>query len=280
MSFKSVRAVITGGGITLLLLVVLASSRLWKMKLADKEVEVVELVELTILEPAPEEPPLDESEELLEEEIVEDLTPPVPESELLEIEALEAPELPLTTVKFNPTVKVDIMAIDRAPAVLPKKPVYKPKPKPVYKPKPKYTSKTSSSKSKYTPKSTYTPKAKPKYTPKAKPKTTYQPKPKPKPPAPKPYYSTGELDGTPRQIRQGSFSWPSRAKGTSGTVVLTVELSTSGRVSVISVNSTTDSALTEAAKRIAKGSRYTSPTKNGQKVKARFRKTYKLVKPR
>ncbi|MGB0326701.1 MAG: energy transducer TonB [Akkermansiaceae bacterium] len=95
----------------------------------------------------------------------------------------------------------------------------------------------------------------------------------------KDYYSTGELDGLPTAIRTGQFRWPSRARGLSGKVRLLLEIDQNGRVSVIKVMSTSDPALSAAATRVARGSRFTSPRKNGQKVKARFYKTYVLKKP-
>ena len=100
-----------------------------------------------------------------------------------------------------------------------------------------------------------------------------------KPVAKKSYYSSGELDGIPQTIRMGGFRWPSHAKGTTGRIKLLLEINESGRVRVISVVSSTNSSLNTSAKRVAAGSRFTSPRKNGQKVKARFYKTYNLKKP-
>ncbi len=100
-----------------------------------------------------------------------------------------------------------------------------------------------------------------------------------KPVAKKSYYSSGELDGIPQTIRMGGFRWPSHANGTAGKIKLLLEINESGRVRVISVVSSTNSSLNTSAKRVAAGSRFTSPRKNGQKVKARFYKTYNLKKP-
>jgi len=251
----SIRAVMTGVAVTVILISVLAASRLIREQAVDDKQEIVEIE--TLINPE-EEPPLEELEdEPQEEEVVEDITPPIPALDLMISPELDAPALPISSVKFNPTMSVDIMAIDRAPAPLPvKKVVRKIAPKKV-KPKAK---------------------AKPKYKPKPTPKPT--PKPKYKPPTLKSYYQPSELDGRPREIRQGSFTWPSRAKGTSGTVSLYIEISSSGRVTVLSVRSSTDPALSEAAKKLARSSRYTAPKKNGKAVKARFSKTYKLIKPR
>ena len=99
-----------------------------------------------------------------------------------------------------------------------------------------------------------------------------------KPVAKKSYYSSGELDGIPKTIRTGEFRWPSHAKGTTGEIKLLLEIDESGRVRVISVVSSTNSSLNTSAKQVATGSRFTSPRKQGQKVKARFYKTYNLKK--
>ena len=115
--------------------------------------------------------------------------------------------------------------------------------------------------------------------PSAPAKPTYEKPTIPKPVAKKSYYSSGELDGIPQTIRMGGFRWPSHATGTTGRIKLLLEINESGRVRVISVVSSTNSSLNTSAKRVAVGSRFTSPRKNGQKVKARFYKTYNLKKP-
>ena len=115
--------------------------------------------------------------------------------------------------------------------------------------------------------------------PSAPAKPTYKNPTIPKPVAKKSYYSSGELDSIPQTIRMGGFRWPSHAKGTTGRIKLLLEINESGRVRVISVVSSTNSSLNTSAKRVAVGSRFTSPRKNGQKVKARFYKTYNLKKP-
>lgn len=115
--------------------------------------------------------------------------------------------------------------------------------------------------------------------PSAPTKPTYEKPTIPKPVVKKSYYSSGELDGIPQTIRMGGFRWPSHATGTTGRIKLLLEINESGRVRVISVVSSTNSSLNTSAKRVAVGSRFTSPRKNGQKVKARFYKTYNLKKP-
>lgn len=102
------------------------------------------------------------------------------------------------------------------------------------------------------------------------------PKAPPRPPAPvvKSHYDVKELDGKPRLIRHGSTTFPSslaRRGITRGTVVLEVELSTAGRVSVRRVISTQYPDLASAARRVALGSRFTPPKKQGQAVKAIMR---------
>lgn len=263
----SVRAIVTGVAATAVLIAVLCASRLFRV---TPEAEKTEVVEISAYLPPPEEPPMDEAEDEPEEqEVVEELSPPIPALDLMVSPELDAPALPVSSVKFNPNMSIDVMEMDRAPADLPVRKVVKP----VYKPKVK----APSAKPKITPKS------KPKAQPKSKPKPVSKPKPKPKSipkPVLKSYYSSSELDGKPREVRQGSFTWPSRAKGKSGTVSLYIEISTSGRVSVLSILSSTDAALNDAAKKLARSSRYTSPKKNGKSVKARFSKTYRLINPR
>lgn len=252
-----IKSIISGSVITAILISVLASTRLMSTTAETKELELFELEQI-MMEPPPE-PPMEEEE--LEETSETLPQPPIPSLDLIQDTAVDTVALPLTQASFNPELDVNSFEIDRAPADLP---VVKTKPK--YTPKPK-----SKPKRKYTPKPT----KKPKYTPKPK------SKPKPAPPRKvvKAYYSTGELDGSPRAIRQGSFTWPRRAKGTSGTVRMVLEISTSGRVKVISVTSSSDPNLISPAKRVASGSRYTPPLYRGKPVKARFTKTYHLKKP-
>lgn len=96
----------------------------------------------------------------------------------------------------------------------------------------------------------------------------------PPPPAAKSHYNANELDGTPRILRQGSFVFPAslaRNGVTRGTVMLEVELSTTGAVSFRRVISSTHPDLIAAARRVAAGSRFTAPKRNGQPVKAIMR---------
>jgi periplasmic protein TonB len=93
-------------------------------------------------------------------------------------------------------------------------------------------------------------------------------------PVEKSHYSASELDGTPRLLRHGSASFPSalaRQGIKSGTVVLEVELSTSGSVSIRHIVSSTHPELIPAARSVASSARFTPPTKNGKAVKAIMR---------
>ena len=96
------------------------------------------------------------------------------------------------------------------------------------------------------------------------------------PPTPvaKSHYDANELDGTPRLLRHGSATFPSslaRQGISRGTVVLEVELSTAGSVSVRRVVSSTHPDLVAPARRVAAGARFTPPKRNGQAVKAIMR---------
>lgn len=96
----------------------------------------------------------------------------------------------------------------------------------------------------------------------------------PPPPIAKSHYSTSELDGTPRLLRHGSATFPSslaRQGVSRGTVVLEVELSASGSVSVRRVVSSTHPELVAPARAVAASARFTPPKRNGEAVKAIMR---------
>lgn len=100
------------------------------------------------------------------------------------------------------------------------------------------------------------------------------PRPPPPPPPVRDAYSVGELDATPRLLRHGSAAFPpslARQGITTGTVVLEVELSPRGAVTVRRVVSTSHDELVAGARRIAAASRFTPPTRNGQAVSAVMR---------
>jgi protein TonB len=110
--------------------------------------------------------------------------------------------------------------------------------------------------------------------PRADPPPSRPPPPRPPPPPVRDTYSVGELDATPRLLRHGSAPFPPRLaqRGiTTGTVVLEVELSPRGAVTVRRVVSSTHDELVAGARRIAAASRFTPPTRNGQAVSAVMR---------
>jgi protein TonB len=89
------------------------------------------------------------------------------------------------------------------------------------------------------------------------------------PPVPKSEYSLGELDGQPRLLRNPSVVFPRGIKDAdSGHVVVQVAILPSGRSEFIAVVSSTHDELIPLAQRIANGSRFTPPTRQGEAVKA------------
>lgn len=244
------KSIFSGTLITAILVGVLAATRLMDTSVEENDLILYEIEEIT-MSPEPE-PPLEE-EDMEEEELAESLPQAaIPVMDLLTDVSIDSTPLPLTSASFDPKLAVSPFEIDREPADLPvvKSP---PRPKPV------------AVKRTYAPKSTPKPRSKPSPVPRVMTKSSYAP---------------SELDRDPRELRQGSFTWPSSAKGTSGTVKVLLEISTSGKVSVLSVVSSSDAKLVSAAKRVASGSRYTAPTYRGKPVKTKFYKTYHLKKPR
>ncbi|MEM7012673.1 MAG: TonB family protein [Verrucomicrobiota bacterium] len=119
----------------------------------------------------------------------------------------------------------------------------------------------------------------PKPTPSA-PKATLRPvshiqKPQPKPkPTVRTTFDAGELDSKPRLRSAPSMSFPRELLKEGireGTVVVEVEIDTSGRVSVRRVLSSNHPRFTEIARSVAARSRFSTPTKDGKPVKAIFR---------
>lgn len=91
----------------------------------------------------------------------------------------------------------------------------------------------------------------------------------PAPPQPKSEYSLGELDQKPRLLRNPSVVFPRSIKDANGgSVVIRVVIQPSGRSEFVSVVSSTHPELIPLAQRIANGSRFTSPTRQGKAVKA------------
>lgn len=86
--------------------------------------------------------------------------------------------------------------------------------------------------------------------------------------APKSDYSVGELDQKPRLLRNPSVVFPRSIKNTnSGRVVVRVAIHPSGRSEFLAVISSTHPDLVPLAQRIASGSRFTPPTRQGKAVK-------------
>ncbi len=240
---------IVGIVLTAILLLVLALTRYLRPVVTEPKAVLteVETVDLT----APDEPPMPEADEPAS--AAEELPQPaLPELELLPVEADSPVALQQAPPPFRPQLSVDMMTIARAPAVLPATAVAKRIPR-----------KPTKSRVKTSP---------------HKPRRPIKPRAKPAP-AKKAYYRPSELDGRPRQLRVGRFTWPHGAKGHSGTVKLEIEIDTRGRVRVIRVISTTDPKLSVAAMKVARGSRFTAPKKHGVAVKLRYTKTYHLKKP-
>ena len=227
-------SILLGLAAAALLLVVLGLTRLIVGRTVEVDLEIRE-VEIAVLPEPPPPPPEDPPPEV----------PPPPPS-LVNIAAVPDPTrvpVPKATMPMAIDAPMDLFSADLAPAPLPvPAPVVRPRPKPTVKPKPRPT-----------PRST--------------------PKPPP-PPVVKSHYSAGELDGQPRLIRHGSTPFPtslSRQGVTRGTVTLEVELSERGSVRVRRVISATHPELVSGAKRVAAGSRFTAPKKNGKAVKAIMR---------
>lgn len=224
---------VVGIVVAAMLLAVLGLTRLLVPSGKLPEIELRE-IEITQMPEPPPPPP--------EEEPPPDAPPPPPS--LTEVSDVPDPTrvpVPKADVPMDLTMPVDPFFTDIAPAPLPQ-PV-------VRKAAPKVTS---------------------------RPQTTSRPSPVKRPPAPvqKSHYGVNELDGKPRLIRHGSASFPSslaRRGVTSGTVMFEVELSERGAVSIRRVISSTHPEIVAAARRVASGSRYTAPTRQGRAVKVIMR---------
>ena len=242
-----IKSIITGSVITAVLVSVLAATRLMNTDIDTPDLLLYEVEQITMTPPP--EPPMEEEEpQMEEEEFLESLPQaPIPALDLLSEVSIDSTPLPLTTATFDPRLSVSPFEIDREPADLPmaKAPS---RPKPLVKPS-------------------------------STPKTSYKP-PRPAQEKLKSYYSPSNLDSKPRELRKGSFTWPSSARGTSGSVKLLLEISISGRVTVVSVLSSTDPGLVTSAKRVASDSRFTAPNYRGKPVKTKFSIEYHLKQPR
>lgn len=225
---------IVGIVVAAMLLAVLGLTRLLVPSGKVPEIELREIEVTQMPEPPPpppEDPPPD--------------VPPPPPS-LTQISNVPDPSrvpVPKADVPMDLAMPVDPFFTDLAPAPLPEPVVRKTAPKP--RPRPK---------------------AKPSPRPKAVKR--------PPAPAQKSHYQVNELDGKPRLIRHGRAVFPkslARKGVTRGTVMFEVELSERGAVRIRRVISSTHPELVSAARRVASGSRYTSPTRHGQAVKVIMR---------
>jgi len=232
------KSFITGVGFTAVLIAVLAGSRLFRT--VQTTVDVPEEEAIVFLDPLPDVPEFDVEQDEPEDQVVEELPPPP---------ALSAPVsesfdigAPVALARHDnalPELAAEIFHENLAPAELPQV-----KSTPSLKPRPQ------------------------------PPKVT----PPPVKPKPKAFYNVGELDGKPRKIRDGVFRWPVGARGVKGQVKCILEINTNGRVRMVRVISSTDPKLVPAARRVAEGSRFTVPKKNGVPVKVQYTYTYNLRK--
>ncbi len=222
------KSIILGIATTAVLLAVLVATRMMVLTTTSKEFEIREIETVSLPEPPP--PPAEEIPE-------EDVPPPPPPPSLSDLRTtpdMSQPALPVSTHKVDPRLAVDTFFSDQPPSPLPT--IVKPRPKTVVKPK----------------------------TPKPS-----RPTVKPSPPKPKSQYSLGELDRKPRLLRNPSVTFPRSIRGvSSGRVVVRVAILPSGRSQYVSTVSSTHPALIPLARKIANGSRFTPPTRQGRPVKA------------
>ena len=201
-----------------------------RMMVLSTKVAEFEIREIeTVSLPEPPPPPQ-------EEPVDEDIPPPPPPAlaDLAVSPELSQPALPVVNMLVNPRLAVDTFFTDQPPAPLPV--VSRPKPRPVAKPTMK---------------------------------APVRPTIKQAPPKPKSQYSLGELDKKPRLVRNPSVTFPrSIRNATSGRVVVRVAILPSGKSQFLSVSSSTHPELIPLARRIANGSRFTPPTRQGKAVKA------------
>jgi protein TonB len=95
-----------------------------------------------------------------------------------------------------------------------------------------------------------------------------------RPPQVKSTYDAGELDAKPRLVNRPSASYPTtmlRRGVREGKVLLEVSISTSGRLSVRRVISSSHPDFTKMARSFAARARFTVPKKNGRPVTAIYR---------
>lgn len=85
-------------------------------------------------------------------------------------------------------------------------------------------------------------------------------------------FGFGELDEIPRLVREGRFRYPPNSPRGRGEafVRLLVYVEKDGRVSVQKVVDYSHREFIDAAKRMAEGSRFSTPTRNGQAVRSKY----------
>ena len=221
-------SILLGIATTAVLLAVLVVTRMMVLTTTEKEF-IVDEIDTTVLPEPPPPPPVEEVPE-------EDVPPPPPPAlaDLRTTPEMKQPALPIATMKVDPRLVVDTFFSDQPPSPLPT--VVKPKPKTEVLP--------------------------------TKPKPV-RPTVKSLPPKPKSEYSLGELDQKPRLIRNPSVTFPRSIRDArSGKVVVRVAILPSGRSQFVSIVSSTHPELIPLAQKIASGSRFTPPTRQGKPVKA------------
>ncbi len=222
--------VIAALGLTALLLVFLVASRWFDAgRMPDREIRELEVIDPVAL-PAPPPPPPIEPEE-------PPPPPPPPRLPRLEVqlENVAPPVRATIDRRIDLTMQTADFALEVAPPVVPA-PVAAPRPSPSPRPAP----------------------------------VKATPKPAPKP-VMKASYSAGELDARPRLVNRPAATYPSgllRQGIRQGKVVLEVSISTSGRVTVRRVISSSHPDFSAMARSFAGRARFTVPRKNGQPVTA------------
>lgn len=85
-------------------------------------------------------------------------------------------------------------------------------------------------------------------------------------------FGFGELDEIPRLVREGRFRYPPNSPRGRGEafVRLLVYVEKDGRVSVQKVVDYSHREFIDAAKRMAEGSRFSTPTRDGQPVRSKY----------
>ncbi len=229
----NLRIILAGILASCCVLLILSLASTWTKAPTDTPLKV-RPIETVIYTPPPPPPAPPESDTPAE------VTPPPAITSAIPSLDLSLTAIPVAQAPMELSAPVENFFTDIAPPRLPAKP----KATKVTKASPKKS--TASVKAKITPK-----------------KTTYKA-------PPKSHYSPSELDSKPRPIRHGSAKFPSslaRRGITRGTVVLRIEILTSGAVRIQRTVSSTHPDLVSQARRVASGARFTTPTKNGRPVK-------------